>query len=132
AAAYNAGPGRVQRWISKRSKLPAETRHYVATITGRAADTWRGVKAEAVGFAVPRGVPCHAVETFAEATPTEQAVAARPPGVAPGAVAMTPHNRKTSTASARVALSRRTAHARRATRTHVAAANVRERGRRKG
>jgi hypothetical protein len=40
AAAYNAGPRRVEDWINKRSKLPAETRKYVHSITGRAADDW--------------------------------------------------------------------------------------------
>ena len=40
AAAYNAGPGRVQAWIANRSNLPAETRYYVHKITGRAAQYW--------------------------------------------------------------------------------------------
>src|SRR5215468_1630180 len=41
AAAYNAGPGRVQAWLSGRASLPGETRAYVMTITGRSADAWR-------------------------------------------------------------------------------------------
>ena len=40
AAAYNAGPKRVQNWMAQRSKLPAETRHYVRSITGRPAEHW--------------------------------------------------------------------------------------------
>jgi Transglycosylase SLT domain/SPOR domain len=40
AAAYNAGPARVRAWLAGRSGLPAETRHYVMTITGRSADEW--------------------------------------------------------------------------------------------
>ena len=40
AAAYNAGPKRVQDWIAKRRKLPAETQHYVKSITGRPAEQW--------------------------------------------------------------------------------------------
>lgn len=40
AAAYNAGPKRVQDWIAKRSKLPGETRNYVYSITGRVAQAW--------------------------------------------------------------------------------------------
>lgn len=46
AAAYNAGPKRVQDWMAKRRKLPAETRHYVRSITGRPAEQWvnRGLK----------------------------------------------------------------------------------------
>jgi Transglycosylase SLT domain/SPOR domain len=40
AAAYNAGPRRVQDWIQGRAKLPDETKRYVAKITGRSADEW--------------------------------------------------------------------------------------------
>ena len=42
AAAYNAGPGRVQAWLAGRSVLPGETRHYVRVITGRPAEGWVG------------------------------------------------------------------------------------------
>ncbi|GJE42686.1 lytic transglycosylase domain-containing protein [Methylobacterium soli] len=41
AAAYNAGPQRVRDWLSGRATLPAETRDYVAKITGRSAEDWR-------------------------------------------------------------------------------------------
>jgi hypothetical protein len=46
AAAYNAGPKRVQDWMARRRKLPAETRQYVHSITGRPAEQWasRGLK----------------------------------------------------------------------------------------
>jgi hypothetical protein len=40
AAAYNAGPKRVLDWMAKRGKLPAETRQYVHSITGRPAEHW--------------------------------------------------------------------------------------------
>jgi len=40
AAAYNAGPARVSSWLGGRGELPAETRDYVATITGRAVEEW--------------------------------------------------------------------------------------------
>jgi Transglycosylase SLT domain len=40
AAAYNAGPRRVQDWIRGRAKLPEETKRYVAKITGKSADEW--------------------------------------------------------------------------------------------
>jgi hypothetical protein len=40
AAAYNAGPQRVSDWLSGVRTLPAETRNYVATITGLSADDW--------------------------------------------------------------------------------------------
>ena len=41
AAAYNAGPQRVRDWLSGRATLPAETRDYVAKVTGRSAEDWR-------------------------------------------------------------------------------------------
>ena len=37
AAAYNAGPGRVRRWLAGEASLPGETRAYVHAITGRKA-----------------------------------------------------------------------------------------------
>jgi hypothetical protein len=40
AAAYNAGPRRVRDWLEGRGGLPAETQHYVETITGRPAAEW--------------------------------------------------------------------------------------------
>ncbi|HEY1545274.1 MAG TPA: lytic transglycosylase domain-containing protein [Xanthobacteraceae bacterium] len=44
AAAYNAGPRRVHDWLAGTGSLPAETRAYVAAITGRSAEQWKGVK----------------------------------------------------------------------------------------
>jgi len=40
AAAYNAGPGRVQEWLAGRGSMPRETRHYVAAITGSTVEDW--------------------------------------------------------------------------------------------
>jgi hypothetical protein len=40
AAAYNAGPGRVEKWLRARSELPVETRAYVRIVTGRAIEDW--------------------------------------------------------------------------------------------
>jgi hypothetical protein len=41
AAAYNAGPRRVQDWLAgTTSSLPPETRHYVAVITGSTVEDW--------------------------------------------------------------------------------------------
>jgi hypothetical protein len=44
AAAYNAGPRRVHDWLDGKGGLPAETRAYVAAITGREVEAWKGVK----------------------------------------------------------------------------------------
>ena len=40
AAAYNGGPGRVSAWLTSHRALPAETRNYVALVTGWTADEW--------------------------------------------------------------------------------------------
>src|SRR5262249_49616873 len=37
AAAYNAGPTRVEKWLAKEIGLPAETRTFVLRVTGRSA-----------------------------------------------------------------------------------------------
>ena len=50
AAAYNAGPRRVQDWLAGRGGLPGETRAYVRIITGREAEDWaRGPVEDRVG-----------------------------------------------------------------------------------
>ncbi|MEL6211782.1 MAG: lytic transglycosylase domain-containing protein, partial [Pseudomonadota bacterium] len=41
AAGYNAGAGRVQRWLAGRSGLPYETRAYVQAVTGQPAEAFR-------------------------------------------------------------------------------------------
>jgi hypothetical protein len=40
AAAYNAGPGRVNDFMTRRRQLPDETKNYVVRITGRPAEKW--------------------------------------------------------------------------------------------
>ena len=41
AAAYNAGEGRITRWLAGKGGLPDETEGYVAFITGKVAEDWR-------------------------------------------------------------------------------------------
>jgi hypothetical protein len=40
AAAYNAGPRRVQEWLAGTGHMPSETRNYVYAITGTPVDDW--------------------------------------------------------------------------------------------
>ena len=40
AAAYNAGPGRVQKWLAGSGGMPLETRNYVLAITGISIEDW--------------------------------------------------------------------------------------------
>jgi Transglycosylase SLT domain len=59
AAAYNAGPSRVSAWLASRRGLPAETRNYVAVITGWTADEWASTSPpQNAETTIPQGVPC--------------------------------------------------------------------------
>ena len=40
AAAYNAGPRRVQEWLAGTGAMPYETRNYVSVITGSSIENW--------------------------------------------------------------------------------------------
>ena len=40
AAAYNAGPRRVQDWLAGTGAMPAQTRNYVIAITGSSVEDW--------------------------------------------------------------------------------------------
>jgi hypothetical protein len=65
AAAYNAGPKRIVDWLQKRVRLPEETRNYVLSITGHAADSWRRTKPGKLALAVPKRAPCQADADYA-------------------------------------------------------------------
>jgi hypothetical protein len=58
AAAYNAGPRRVQDWLNQRGKLPEETRNYVRNITGQPAERWARVNAPTEGKVLPAHARC--------------------------------------------------------------------------
>src|SRR6266852_2023503 len=58
AAAYNAGPKRVEDWLAKRKLLPQETEAYVRIITGRSAQEWTSAEAGAWDVALPAPAPC--------------------------------------------------------------------------
>ncbi len=61
AAAYNAGPKRVQDWLAKRGPLPEETRNYVQTITGHAPEKWTVASSIELPLDLPRRAPCDGV-----------------------------------------------------------------------
>lgn len=60
AAAYNAGPKRVQDWLGSKGKgkLPEETQGYVKTITGKPVENWSAAQARHPGQKLPRRAPC--------------------------------------------------------------------------
>jgi hypothetical protein len=67
AAAYNAGPGRVQRWLNGDAKLPTETLNYVKAITGRDADDWKNPQTR---LATPLHDTSQSVQDWCRALPT--------------------------------------------------------------
>jgi hypothetical protein len=75
AAAYNAGQGRVGKWLQGQAELPAETRVYVAAVTGREAEAWRRHPPAATASVEP----CVAVtEELARSEPVRTAAARAP------------------------------------------------------
>src|SRR5439155_18821102 len=60
AAAYNAGAGRVIKWLHRQSDLPAETHLYVVAVTGRQAEEWRSPAGAPQTYGAG-GEPCLAV-----------------------------------------------------------------------
>ena len=74
AAAYNAGPGRVQAWLAGHASLPGETRAYVMAITGHSADAWR--TGEPRETAALPALPCTQVAKLF--TPSKPAAPVRP------------------------------------------------------
>ncbi|MCC8952645.1 lytic transglycosylase domain-containing protein [Bradyrhizobium sp. Pear77] len=59
AAAYNAGSGRVQKWLARQGELPRETRDYVRIITGTKAEDWiANVDTLAIRIDLPSEAPC--------------------------------------------------------------------------
>lgn len=62
AAAYNAGGGRIEKWLSRRSTLPKETRNYVKIITGHKAEDWTDAEnTVAMSIDLPEKAPCEGV-----------------------------------------------------------------------
>jgi len=67
AAAYNAGPRRVQDWLNGAGGMPQETRDYVFAITGRPVEDWA---AAAVDHAPARPVSCADMMALLKEEPT--------------------------------------------------------------
>ncbi|MDF0579854.1 lytic transglycosylase domain-containing protein [Bradyrhizobium yuanmingense] len=68
AAAYNAGPGRIQKWLARQSELPRETRDYVRIITGTKAEDWtERSEALAIRIDLPREAPCEGIGSLSKA-----------------------------------------------------------------
>ena len=62
AAAYNAGGGRIEKWLSRRGGLPKETRAYVKIITGHKAEAWIDEESTVhMPTDLPHKAPCEGV-----------------------------------------------------------------------
>ncbi len=62
AAAYNAGARRVTDWLSRKGKLPEETRNYVKVITGHEPEKWlEENQALDLAHHLPQRAPCEGV-----------------------------------------------------------------------
>jgi soluble lytic murein transglycosylase-like protein len=61
AAAYNAGPKKIQDWLARRGKLPDETRNYVVAITGHAPEKWTVESSIDLPLDLPRRAPCDGI-----------------------------------------------------------------------
>ena len=108
AAAYNAGPRRVNKWLKQQGDLPAETRGYVKTITGQAPESWKAATAAQANAALPRKAPCKAVSArylvaarAAVPLPPKRPAAARAPVRIARAAKKPPAKRAIAVASAK-------------------------------
>jgi hypothetical protein len=68
AAAYNAGPRRVRDWLAGTGAMPAETRAYVAAITGSSVEDWRDAGRRAPQATKP-APDCHDLMALLTRTP---------------------------------------------------------------
>jgi hypothetical protein len=78
AAAYNAGPRRVEEWLAGTGGMPRETRDYVAAVTGATVEQWRDAPDE-MDREVPETPPtCSDVLAALDAPPLVQAALQAP------------------------------------------------------
>lgn len=78
AAGYNAGAGRVEKWLNARADLPLETRLYVAAVTGSPVEDWAGRAAASANSRIDRASCFTAMLALAPAF-LDRAAATAPP-----------------------------------------------------
>jgi Transglycosylase SLT domain/SPOR domain len=69
AAAYNAGPRRVQEWLAGSGPMPMETRNYVSAITGTSVDEWARAGRNAGMSDRARHTGCHELMALLKRSP---------------------------------------------------------------
>lgn len=76
AAAYNAGPGRLSRWLAGNADLPQETLDYVVAITGHDVSAWRAPTAPSLDD--EKGFSCAHFAALAHTAPVALHASATP------------------------------------------------------
>lgn len=78
AAAYNAGPTRVQEWLDGKRGLPLETQAYVHIVTERAAEEWARSGVQDANSVLSAPADCRIQDLIRTAAP--RTIRAVPPG----------------------------------------------------
>ena len=82
AAAYNAGPRRIQEWLAQRGKMPDETRNYVKIITGQPIEKWTERAEIDVASHLPAKAPCEGVLGLSRVASTDRIPVQMTPAIA--------------------------------------------------
>jgi len=91
AAAYNAGPKRVQDWLAGRRSLPRETEAYVRIVTGHGANEWSRPETSQLGLSLPDSVPCpKLLALFGKSRPDKSSAVATTREPPPASLAVPP------------------------------------------
>lgn len=69
AAAYNAGPRRVQDWLDRKGGMPFETRNYVSAITGASVEDWQAAGRNGKTPQRPRTSSCRELMALLQRAP---------------------------------------------------------------
>ena len=69
AAAYNAGPRRVQEWLAGTGYMPQETRNYVVAITGSTVEEWASAGRNGKGPEAAPASSCRELMVLLRRTP---------------------------------------------------------------
>lgn len=69
AAAYNAGPRRVQDWLAGSGSMPYETRNYVSAITGASVEDWAAATKGGKLPATAQPTSCHELMALLKRAP---------------------------------------------------------------
>lgn len=83
AAAYNAGARRVTDWLTRKGKLPDETRNYVKAITGHEPEKWLEENQTLdLAFHLPQRAPCEGIAGLSRTLLTDPVTVRLEPPVA--------------------------------------------------